>query len=69
VQHRTDVVVEFAVGETGEELVLVEEVVDLAVDEIGELVGARQVIDRDDVREPALIERLDEIGADDRQPR
>ena len=48
VQHRADVVVEIAVGEAREELVLVDVVVDLAVDEVGELVGARQVVDGDD---------------------
>ena len=44
-----DVVVEVAVGEPREELVLVDVVGDLAVDEIRELVGAREVVDGDDV--------------------
>ncbi len=48
-QDRGDVVVEVAVGEPREELVLVEVVGDLAVDEIAELVGAREIVDGDDV--------------------
>ena len=45
-----DVVVEVAVGEAREELVLVDVLGDLAVDEVRELVGARQIVDGDDRR-------------------
>ena len=64
-QHRGDVVVEVAVGEADEELVLVDVVGDLAVDEVAELVGAREVVDGDDARLAARVERLDEVGADE----
>ncbi len=64
-QHGGDVVVEVAVGKAREEFVLVEVLVDLAVDEIGELVGAGEVVDRDDAGLAATIERTDEIGADE----
>ena len=38
------------VGEPDQELVLVDEVGDLAVDEVAELVGAREVVDGEDAR-------------------
>ena len=64
-QHRRDLVVEVAVGEPREEFVLVDVVGDLAVDEIRELVGARQVVDGDDARLAARVQRPDQIGADE----
>jgi hypothetical protein len=65
VQYRPDVVVEVAVGEAYQEFLLVEVVVDLAGDEIDAFVRAGQVVDRDDARLAAAIERLDEVGADE----
>ena len=64
-QDGGDVVVEVAVRETREELVLVEVVGDLAVDKVRELVGACEVVDGEDRRLAALVERADEIGADE----
>ena len=63
VQHRRDVVVEIAVGEAGEEFLLVEVLGDLAVDEVAELVAAREIVDGDDARLAARVERLDEIAS------
>ena len=60
-QDRRDVVVEVAVGEPRQELVLVEVVGDLAVDEVAELVGAREVVDGDDAGLAARVQRPDEI--------
>ena len=65
VQHRRDVVVEVAFGETRQELVLVQVVGDLAIDEIGELVGARQVVDGDDGGFAALVQRANQVRADE----
>jgi hypothetical protein len=45
-EHRGDVVVEIPVGEPREELVLVDVLGDLAVDEVRELFGARQIARR-----------------------
>ena len=47
-QHRGDVVVEVAIGEPGEELVLVDVIGDVAVDEIAELVALGQIVDGED---------------------
>jgi len=55
---------EIAPLEALDKLGLVEVIVDLAVDEILELVRTREVIDRDDAVFTALIERLHEIAAD-----
>ncbi len=49
---------EIAALEALDELGLVEVIVDLAVDEILEFVGAREVIDGDDALFAALVERL-----------
>ncbi len=48
-----------------EELLLVHVVGDLAVDEVGELVGVRKVVDGDDVGLAAVVQRTDEIRADE----
>jgi hypothetical protein len=48
-----------------EELALVEVVGDLAIGEVAELVGLGQVVDGDDVGDAALVERLDQVGADE----
>jgi hypothetical protein len=47
-----------------EKLVLVQIVGDFAIGKVAELVGMRQVIDRDDVGNTALVERLDQVCAD-----
>ena len=54
----------FMTQEALDEFRLVAIVVDLAIDEIPELVRARQVVDRDDARLAALVERLDDVRAD-----
>ena len=64
-QDRGDVVVEVTVGEPRQKLVLVEIVGDLAIGEIAELVGARQIVDGDDVGLAARVERPDEIRSDE----
>ena len=64
-QHCRDVVVEIAVRKAGEELLLVDEIGDLAVDQVAELVGPCEVIDRENARLAAGVERADEIGADE----
>ena len=63
-EHRAHLA-EIAALETFDELGLVEIVVDLAIDEILELVGARQVVDRDHALFAALVERLDDVAADE----
>ena len=60
-EYRGDITVEATGGEPCNEFILVEVIGDLAVDEIAELVGARQIIDGDDLALAALVERLDEI--------
>src|SRR6266498_5708170 len=64
-QYRNEIVVEVAVGEPHEELLLVHVIGDIAVDEIAELVGAREIVDGDDALLAARVQRLDEIGADE----
>ena len=49
-QHRRDVVVEVALLQPREELVLVEVVGDVAVGEVRDLVGVREVVDGEDRR-------------------
>jgi hypothetical protein len=49
-EDRRDLVVEIAVGETREQLFLVDVFGDLAVDEIAVLVRVLQIVDRDDAR-------------------
>ncbi|MPN41607.1 hypothetical protein SDC9_189161 [bioreactor metagenome] len=48
-----------------DEIVLVEVVGDFAVDQVLELVGLGQVIDCNDIGDAALVQRLDNIGADE----
>ena len=60
-----NVVVEIAVREPREEFVLIEIFRDLAVDEVRELAAALQVVDGEDRRFAAPVERADEIGADE----
>jgi hypothetical protein len=56
---------EVAARETLDEFGLVQIVVDLAVHEIAELVRAREVVDGDDALFAALVERLDDVAADE----
>src|SRR5574341_2180336 len=48
-----------------EEFVLIDVVRDLAPGEIPELVGVREVVNRDDVGDAAPVQSLDELGADE----
>ena len=65
VQHGGDVVVEVAFGQPPQEFILVEVIGDLAVDEVAELVGPRQIVDGEDARLTAGVERFDEIRSDE----
>jgi hypothetical protein len=56
---------EVAAPEALDEFGLVEIVVDFAVDQILEFVGAREIVDGDDALFAALVERLHEIAADE----
>ena len=55
---------EIATRKAFNELGLVEVVADLAVDDVLELVGAREVVDSDDVGLAACVQALDDVGAD-----
>jgi hypothetical protein len=65
VQDGLDAAVELAVLDQAEEFVLVQVVGDLAIGKVAELVGMRQVIHRDDVGYAPLVERLDQVCADE----
>ena len=54
-----------AAADQFEEVALVEIVGDFAVGQIAELVCPGQVVDRDDVRQALVVERLDVVGADE----
>jgi hypothetical protein len=56
---------QFALAHAIDELALVQVVGDLAVDQVAELVGAREVVDGEDVALAAIVERLDVVGADE----
>src|SRR5207249_715871 len=60
-----DLVIEIAIGKSIEELLLVAIVCDFAVSEIGELSRALEIVDREDVRLAASVQRPDKIGADE----
>jgi hypothetical protein len=64
-QDGLDLAVEMAGLDALDEIVLVEVVGDLAIDQVLELVGLGQVVDGDDVGDAALVQRLDDIGADE----
>jgi len=64
-EYRSDVVVEIAVARAEQELFLVEVIRDRAVGEIAEFVATRQIVDGDDVRLAARVQRLDDIRADE----
>jgi hypothetical protein len=63
VEHRAHLA-EIAARKAFDEFGLVEIVVNLAIDEVLELVGAREIVDGDDALFTALVERLHEIAAD-----
>jgi hypothetical protein len=65
VQDRGNVVVEVALDQANEKLVLVDEFGDLAIDEVAELVGAGEIVDGNDAAFAARVQRLDEVGADE----
>jgi hypothetical protein len=56
---------QFALAHAIDELDLVQVVGDLAVDQVAEFVGAREVVDGEDVALAAIVERLDVVGADE----
>ena len=62
-EHRVDVARERV--ERAGQLGLVEVIGDLALREVAELVGVREVVDGDDVGDAAPVERLDEPRADE----
>jgi len=64
VQYGVDLAVEGAVADQRDEVALVEVVLDLAVDQVQELLALLQVVDSEDVGASARVERLDEVGAD-----
>ncbi len=63
-KHRAHLA-ELAALEALDKLALVEVIADLAVDEVVEFVGARQVVDGDDIVFAALVQALDEVAADE----
>ncbi len=64
-QDSLDLAIEMAGLDALDEIVLVEVVGDLAIDQVLELVGLGQVIDCNDIGDAALVQRLDNIGADE----
>src|SRR5574340_512928 len=64
VQDGFQCVVEFTGFQAFDEFLLVEIIGDLAIDQVAELVRPLQIVDRDDVGDATLVERLDQIGAD-----
>jgi predicted HAD superfamily Cof-like phosphohydrolase len=63
VEHRAHFA-EIAARKAFDEFSLVEIVVNFAIDEVLEFVGAREIVDGDDALFAALVERLHEIAAD-----
>lgn len=64
-EHRCDVVVEIAIADPLQKLVLVEVVGDVAIGEVAELVAMRQIVDGDDVPSPrafSALTRLDPMN-------
>src|SRR5574343_466109 len=51
--------------DTFDEILLIKVIGDFAVDQVLELVGLGQVVDGDDVGDAALVQRLDDVGADE----
>src|SRR5256885_10208598 len=64
-QHRRDVVVEVAVGQSWQELVLVEIVGDIAIDEIAEIIRTRKAVDRDNPCLSAGVQCADQARSDE----
>src|SRR4029079_10236704 len=65
VQHRANLSADPVAADALEEILLVEVIRDLAIGEVGHLVRARQVVDRDDVPDAARIERLHQVRPDE----
>src|SRR5439155_4978345 len=65
VEDRRQVVLEVARDEPRDEFFLVEIVGDLRVGEVREFVAILEIVDGDDVRLAAPVERMDQIGADE----
>ena len=63
-QQRVHRAIEGAAFQRREKFIFIEIIVDLAIHQIGETVTLREVVHRDDLRDAARIERLDNIGAD-----
>ncbi|MCY1415176.1 hypothetical protein D9M71_306490 [compost metagenome] len=63
-EQRTDHA-EHAAGVAFDEIALVQVVADLAVREVAEFVAFGQVVHRDDVGFATLVERLDQVAADE----
>src|SRR5574343_1899313 len=65
VQDGLDLAVVMTGLDAGNEILLVDVIGDVAIDQVLELVGLGQVVDRDDVLHAALIERLDDGGTNE----
>ena len=63
-QDGIDLAVKIPGLQSRQEIALIEVIADLAINHVVELGGIGQVIDSDDVGDPTLIERLDDVGAD-----
>ena len=63
-QDRRQIAIEGAGIQRGAEMLFVEVVGDIAIGEIAEFVGAAEVVDREDVGLPAVVERLDDVRSD-----
>ena len=64
-EHDVDRAVEIARLQPLEEVLLVDEIRDVAIDQIAELVGAREIVHRDDVALAALVQRAHQVGTDE----
>src|SRR5690606_8192337 len=65
VEHRLYAVLELVRFQPGEELALVQVVRDLAGSEVRELVGALEIVDRDDLGDALAVQALDQAGTDE----
>ena len=65
VQHCLDRALEFSGGELHDEVALVDEIGDFAAGQVQELVGAGEVVHRDDIHLAALVQRADQVGSDE----
>lgn len=62
-QNGIDLAIKVTSLQTRQKVTLVKVIADLAIDQVMKLGGIGQVIDRNDVGDTTLIERLDDIGA------